>query len=113
MKPNTKSIFFKFSLACFVVFFVQLFIVRVYVQRVVNSNQSTSLVGPLYWLGLLWIGLGSTFYYKTTKYRQTPLKQLLVFVLSPIVFAPLIGVTYVIIVLLPLYGQVSQSGFTH
>jgi len=113
MKPNTKSIFFKFSIVCFVAYFLQLFIVRGYVQHIVNANQSKSLVGPLYWLGLLWIGLGSTFYYQTTKYRQTPIRRLLVFVLSPIVFAPLIGITYVIIVLLPLYGQVSQSGFTH
>lgn len=113
MKPNTKSIFFKFSLVCFIAFFVQLFIVSGYVQRIVNTDQSTSLVGPLYWVGLLWIALGSTFYYKTTRYRQTPVKQLLVFALSPIVFAPLIGIAYVMIVLLPLYGQVSQSGFTH
>jgi len=104
MKPNTKSIFFKLSLACVIAFFVQMFILRGYVLHILNTNQSTSLLCALYLLGILWISIGSTFYYKSTKYDQKPLKQILVFVLSPFVFAPIIAFLYVIIVLLPLYA---------
>ncbi len=110
MKPNTRLISFKLSLLCFGIFLLQLIATRIYIQHIVANAQSTSLVGPLYWLGVLWISLGSTFYYRTTKHRQTPVRQLLVFVLSPLVFAPLIGIFYVIIVLFPLYDLIGHSG---
>lgn len=106
MKPQTKSVFFKLSLVCFAVFFVQLVFVRSYAQHVIDVNQSESLIGLFYWLGLIWIGLGSSFYYKTTNHRQTVLNQILIFLISPLVFAPIAAVLYVFIVLLPLYGQI-------
>jgi ABC-type enterochelin transport system permease subunit len=104
MKPNTKLLSFKISLLFFVLFFVQLIVTRIYVMHVVLNDQSTAFVGPLYWLGLVWISLGSLFYYKSTRYKQNLLRQLLVFVVSPILFIPLIGIAYVIVVLLPLYN---------
>lgn len=113
MKPDTASTSFKLSLICFGAFIAQLIATRAYVQHVVTSNQSTILIEPLYWVGVLWISLGSTFYYRATKNKQTPLRQLLVFVVSPLVFAPLIGVLYAIVVLFPLYNLVGQHSFGH
>jgi hypothetical protein len=111
MKPNTKSIFFKLSILCLILFVLQLFITRQLALNAVKGSRSTSLIAPLYWLGIFWVSLGSAFYYKTTKYKQTFVRQLLVFILTPIALAPFIGIIYVIVVLLPLYGQISQSGF--
>jgi len=100
MKPNTKSTYFKLSVACFVAFLVQIVFLRGYALDVVeNGDKSETMIQFIYWLGVLWISLGSLFWFKSTKNKQTLLNQFLVFVLSPIVFSPIIGGLYVTIVL--------------
>lgn len=113
MKPDTSTTSFKLSLLCFGAFIAQLVATRIYVQHVVASNQSSTLVGPIYWLGVLWVSLGSMFYYRATKNKQTPQRHLLVFILSPLMFAPLIGLLYAVVVLLPLYSLAGQSSFSN
>ena len=110
MKPNTKSAYFKLSIVCFVAFLIQIVFLRGYAQDVVeNGNKSEAVIQITFWLGVLWVSLGSLFWFKSTKHIQTLQNQILVFVLSPIVFSPIIGGLYVTIVLLPLYDLVGEN----
>jgi hypothetical protein len=112
MKPNTKSMFFKLSLLCLVLFVSQTVLSRIYVGRIVQEDKSSSLhlVSLFYWLGVLWVALAVVLYYKTTRFKQSFVRQALVFVLSPIALSPIIGVVYVVIVLLPIYN-LAGNGF--
>lgn len=110
MKPNTKSIFFKLSIVCFVAFIIQLIFMQGYARGVVEGGDtSASLIQPIYWLGVFWVSLGSLCWFKSTKNKQTLLNQVLVFVLSPIALSPVIIGLYIAVVLLPLYSLVGEN----
>lgn len=105
--------FFKLSLLFTLFFIVQSFIEGRLVVNAVKNNKSVHAVAITYWLGLLWISIAATLYYKATRYKQSWLRQLAVFIISPIIFAPLAAIIYVALVLLPSYSLINTSGFSH
>ena len=113
MKPNTKSIYFKLSILFTLFFIIQSYVEGRLVYNVVKYNKHISSVALAYWLGLLWLALASLMYYKATKNKQTWERQLLIFVMAPFIFAPLAGLIYVTLVILPSYGLINNSGFSH
>jgi phosphatidylserine synthase len=107
VKPNTKSPFFKLSLVFVALFFVQTYIEGKLLVHDIKSSEATNSdsAALVYWLGLVWLAIAATLYYKTTRFKQTRMRQFLVFITAPFVFAPLAAIVYVILVLLPAYGQ--------
>lgn len=113
MKPNIKSGYFKFSLVFVLLFFVQSLIESRVIVSAIKNNKPTGSIEIVYWLGLLWLAVASVLYYKATTYRQSFSRQLLIFIIAPFVLAPIAGLIYFAIVVLPTYSLISQSGFSH
>jgi hypothetical protein len=113
MKPDTHSRYFKYSMLCLAAFFIHLFILGRLVKHYTLSNDSSAhgYSAILLFAPLIWIGLGGLFNYKATALKQTATRQVLAFVLAPFALIFFEIICYVLIVLLPLYGVVSNKGF--
>ena len=113
MKPNTKSIYFKLSIVFLLAFFIHLFILAGFIRHYVASSSSSTnhYSGFLIFVPVTWVSLSGLSFYKSTNSKQTPIRQLVAFLLSPVVLAPILGIIYTIVVLLPLYSLVNKGGF--
>lgn len=98
---------------CICLFFVSLAVISSFIKSALKHDHPVSTLVAISTFSLLWVSFAGVFYYKATKLKQTTLRQAAIFVLTPIVLSPIIAVTYVAIVLFPIYSLVNQNGFTN